>query len=141
MLRRTNLCRFCVVGGAVAASSFLCSLIGIELDYPKSPWFFVFLNAAGVAVLLVCLLDEVVLPRPTQDAIRLRLVAGALRGVIISVCVALAILFWTSVMIKTGDKFGGFACVLIGLATLYGPLAGAIVRGIGEWMRKRSRPE
>ena len=106
-----------------------------------SHWFFTFYIAAGVAVLLVCLLDEVMLPRPTLDAIRLRLVAGALRGVIISLCVGLAILFWISVMIKTGDKFGGFACVFIGLATLYGLLAGAIVRGIGEWLRKRARAE
>ena len=109
-----------------------------------SPWHFIFYIATAVVVLLVCLLDEVVLPPPTQDGIRLRLfrlVAGALRGVIISLCVGLAILFWISVMIETGDKFGGFACVFIGLATLYGFLASAIVRGIGEWSRKRARVE
>src|SRR6266851_4112118 len=120
MSRNTWLYRFCAVGGTVVASSLLCSVIGNKLDYPMSPWFFMFYVAAGIAVLVACVIDELVLPRPTHDGIGVRLGAGALRGVIISLCVGLGILFWISVMIRTGDKFGGFACVFIGLAILYG---------------------
>jgi hypothetical protein len=102
-----------------------------------------FYIAAGIAVLVVCVIDELFLLRPIHegtphDVIGGMLGAGALRGFIISICIGLGILFWISVLIETGDKFGGFACVFIGLATLYGPLAGAIVRGIGEWLRKRA---
>jgi hypothetical protein len=128
MSRITWLYRFCAAGVAIAGSSFLCSVIGNKLSYPMSRWFVMFYIAAGVAVVAVCVVDEQVLTWATHRGRGMGLGAGALRGVIISLCVGLGILFWISVLIETGDKFAGFACVLIGLATLFGPLAGAIVR-------------
>src|SRR5262249_30397045 len=85
MTKKTWLCRFCAVGIAAGTSSLICAgLIARDAD----PWPFI---ATIIAVFLVCVVDELILPRPTQDDIWSRLLGPAIRGAIIGLFVGWAI--------------------------------------------------
>src|SRR5215467_12544861 len=115
MPRQSWLYRICVVSAVAAGSCLICAVIGVKLE--RTPWFSAFFAATIVAVLLVCVANELVLPRPVQNDAWARLVAPALRGAFVGLCMASAILYLISAMINTGDKFPAFVLVFIPLAT------------------------
>ena len=146
MLLLTSLYRFCIVGIAAVTSSLICAGL-IARD--AGPWSFI---ATIIAVFLVCVVDELILPRPAQDDIWSRLVGPAIRGGIIGLCVGWAIVYLASGMMKATGKipkefvlfstpFPVLCLCFIPLPSVWGAVAGVIVRGISTWPRKRDRAE
>ena len=139
--------RFCVVGIAAAISSLICA--AIEARHPDG-WSFV---ATIIAVFLVCVVDELILPRPAHEDTWSRFVAPAIRGAIIGLCVGfltswamLALMKARGRIPKEGVLFSIpvpvlCLCCFIPYPTIWGAAAGVIVRRITTWPRKRGRAE
>ena len=112
----------------------IAAAIGVNSDVGKA-----FVVATSLCVVVLCWSAELLLPTRSESKWLQRLAVGSGRGCLIGLAAWVTIMMITSIMVRIGDKFLGFALMQSPTVAIGGAVAGGIVSAVFHIVRRRSQ--